>query len=201
MRHPLSTAAAERRGRVFWPLALATVVLTVIMQIINAPLITSEAGRGIVSFELAGTVEKAAAIVSSWNSPHAQAYAGLSLGIDYLYMPVYALAIAFGCIGAGQILRLRAWPLAGLGPWLAWGVWLAALCDATENLALLQILLRAATEPWPRVAMICAIVKFVFIGAGLLYALLGGIAWLVARPAARGQQVRVKSAGLPARKR
>ncbi len=201
MRHPLSTIAAERRGRVFWPLALAAVVMTAIMQLINAPLITSEAGRGIVSFELAGTVDKAAAIVSSWSGPDAHAYAGLSLGIDYLYMPVYALAIAFGCIGAGEILRLRAWPLSGLGPWLAWGVWLAALCDAIENFALLQILLRTAAQPWPQVALICAIVKFIFIIAGLLYALLGAVGWLIARPVVPGRHVRIKSAGLPARKR
>ena len=56
---------------------------------------------------------------------------------------------------------------------LAWGLWLAAISDATENLALITELLGSNTAPWPQIAQICATIKFGLILVGILYVVAG----------------------------
>ena len=99
------------------------------------------------------------------------AFAGFSLGLDYLFMVAYSTTIALGCLWAADAFRARLPGLAAAGPWLAWGQWVAGLCDAVENVALTVMLLGGVADPWPGLAWWCATPKFVLIVAGLLYSL------------------------------
>lgn len=51
----------------FLPLFILTLLLMVVMNVIGAPLITAAAPAGIVSYELAGSVEKTIDIINSWD--------------------------------------------------------------------------------------------------------------------------------------
>jgi len=158
-----------------------TLILMVSLQILGAPLITAEAPLGIISFELAGDLELARNMIASWG-PEGQVYAGLNLGLDYLFMVAYAGAIALGCMLAAQSLAERVPPLASLGAVLAWGQVGAALLDALENYALIHILLGSEQEMWALIARWSALPKFVIVFCGIFYVLLGAVICLAIKP-------------------
>ena len=170
MSHPLAAIPSDKRPRVFVPLLIATLVITLLFRFIGP------AQPTIVDFELAGSVPKAQAIIDAWNETD-RIRAGFSLGFDYLYMPVYSTTIALACVMAAGVLKRKAWHTSGL--LLAWGLWLAAIGDATENLALFTILLGNNAVPYPQVAQICAAIKFGLIVLGLLYVVVGVVLRLI----------------------
>jgi hypothetical protein len=172
LSHPLAAIPSDKRTRVFVPLLIATLVITFLFRFIGPVQPT------IVDFELAGSVPKAQAIIDAWSETD-RIRAGFSLGFDYLYMPLYSTTIALAGILAAGVLRRKAWRTSGL--LLAWGLWVAALCDATENLALYTELLGNNVAPYPQVAQICATIKFGLIVLGLLYVIAGVIAKACAR--------------------
>jgi hypothetical protein len=177
MTHPLVRLAPHTQKRALPPLVVATLALTAVLQVLGRPLQTAAAPLGIVSFELAGTLAAAQAMIASWDSS-AQRHAAFSLGLDYLYMPLYAVTIALAC-GRTAATSLRTpQAAAALGVLLAWGMGLAALLDAAENAALWQVLQGSAASTWPVVARWCAIVKFSLVAAGLLYAGAGAVFYL-----------------------
>jgi hypothetical protein len=166
MRHPLEAIPAAKRARVFLPLLIATLLITFAFRFIGP------AAPTIVDFELAGSVSKATGIINAW-TPLDRIHAGFSLGFDYLYMPIYSTTIALACVWAATAIRSGTWRPIGLA--LAWGLWLAAIFDAIENLALIGNLFGTPLEPYPQLAAICATLKFGLIGLGLVYTI-GGVA-------------------------
>jgi hypothetical protein len=149
---------------------MATLIITFLFRFIGP------AQPTIVDFELAGSVPKAQAIIDAWDE-NDRIRAGFSLGFDYLYMPVYSTTIALACVMAAGVWKRATWRTIGL--LLAWGLWIAAVSDATENLALFSELLGNNVAPWPQVAQLCAMVKFGLILLGLLYVVVGVILWLI----------------------
>jgi hypothetical protein len=178
--HPYQCIPAHHRLAVFLPFLALTLILSIVLQAVDAPLKTTAAPQGIVSYELAGSSTEARRILNSWD-PTARLYAAFSLGLDFFYMPAYAIAIGLACAWAAELWRGRRGGLALVGVGLAWGLLVAALCDAAENVALITMLLSGVREPWPALARGCAAVKFLLIGAGLVYALIGAIAWVRSR--------------------
>ena len=164
LAHPLALIPSDKRTRVFVPLLIATLVITFLFRFIGP------AQPTIVDFELAGSVPKAQAIIDAWNA-NDRIRAGFSLGFDYLYMPVYSTTIALACVMAAGVLKRSVWHTIGF--LLAWSLWIAAVSDATENLALLTELLGNNAAPYPQVAQICATIKFGLILLGLLYVAAG----------------------------
>ena len=180
---PVTRAASERqcwRGWMWWTLLALMIILTIVLQVVDAPLKTPVAPQGIVSYEFAGTIPTAQGILDSWDAG-AKVHAGFSLGLDYLYMPAYALTIGLACVWAARVVGGRKHRLGSLGRVLAFGLGLAALLDAVENYALTTMLFGAVSAPWPAVARWCATGKFALIIAGLVYALAGFVLWLMTR--------------------
>lgn len=150
------------------------------MQFLNQPLRTEAAPAGIVSFELAGTIQKTQTIVTTWNI-HAGRVASFSLGFDNAGKPalsLYALLCLNHChwcssVG-GQARRqiCHRWRLVSLGSMRGCPV----RFDALENFALWVSLTGPVLAPWPQVAFWCASLKFALILPGLGYALIG---WLL----------------------
>ena len=181
MSHPFAALPAGRRARVFLPLLAATLAVWAAAGVIDRPDETAAAPLGIVSFELAGDLPTARRIIESWDGP-AREHALLGLGLDFLFLALYSTTIGFACVWAAGVLRARRWPLAAAGASLAWGQWLEAVLDATENTALIVLLLREVTDPWPRIAWWCAAPKFGLVAAGLVYSAYGAAARLTASP-------------------
>ena len=189
MKHPLEMIPTDYRKRLFFTFLLLTLSLFAVFRVLDQPLRTPAAPNGIVSFELAGSPLQAQAITDEWkrsslllsavagqadpnivNIPYA--FAAFGLGIDYLFMPVYAFALAFGTLLAAG--RHRGW-LKSLGAVAGYGAFVAAVFDAVENYALFQILLNRIVSPYPEIAFYCASLKFGLLIFGLLYALVGGL--------------------------
>lgn len=179
-RHPFDFIPPDWWSRFFWPLLGLTILLMIVFGVIGAPLTTVNAPYGVVSFELAGTVKNAQEILSSWNAD-SQLRASFGLGLDFLFIVLYASTIAFGCGISAQILKRKGWPLANWGNLLSWAVILAAILDVIENLALTSILLGAVVTPWPEIARFCALVKFTLIFISIVYVIYGGVVALVER--------------------
>lgn len=190
MQHPLEFVPDEYRKRVFLTLLALTLILFAVFRVLDQPLRTPVAPNGIVSFEFAGNAQTARAITDSWkqmslllssvagqpnpvivNVPYV--FAAFGLGLDYLFMPVYSFALAFGTLLA--MGRHAGW-FRSLGAVAGYGAFAAALFDAVENYALFQILLNKIYSPYPEIAYYCASLKFVLLIFGLLY-VLGG--WLL----------------------
>lgn len=170
--HPLDFLPLHLRKPLFFALLALTLGLFAVFRALNAPLVTAEAPDGIVAFELAGSPEKSAAVLASWNET-ARLFAAFGLGLDYLFMLCYALALSLGTLLASGRHEGR---FKVLGALAGWGSLAAALADAVENVALWKILLGTGESPLPQLAAICAQVKFGLLLLGLLYALAG---WLL----------------------
>jgi hypothetical protein len=170
MPHPLENVLNRKKNTLFLTLLGLTLAIMLVMNGAGGRLNTVAAPYGIVSFELAGSPQKAQVILDSWDHP-AQLQAAFIQGLDYLYLVLYSTTIAQACLWAAKTLGRAGWPLASVGIPLAWGLWLAALSDAVENLALVEILFGSNASPWPEIAAVCAIIKFTLIFLGLVYAL------------------------------
>lgn len=190
MKHPLESIPSTARKRFFWAFLAGTLILFAVFRVLDTPLRTSAAPNGVVSFELAGTPFQAQSIIDSWNEAaylasdvagqpvpgmvsRAYSFAAFGLGLDYLFMPLYATALALGILLAAG--RHTSW-FSTLGTWLGWGAYAAALFDAVENYALARMLLmNQVWSPYPQVAAFSATVKFGLLSLGLFYALAGWV--------------------------
>ncbi len=173
MNHPLTFIHKWNRKPVFFALLAWTLVLFVIFQLLNAPLITSIAPYGIVSHQFAWTAEKAQAILASW-AGRPSLFAAFGLGLDFLFIPSYALTLGLGALlAAGRHRNMAVW-LRQLGIWATYGVFAAATFDVLENiLQARQLLLGAITAPVTILTGVCATLKFALLALGILYGLVG----------------------------
>ncbi len=174
MKDPFGWLGRSGQKRAFAAVTLVTFVLIAVMSAFDLPLRTEAAPQGIVSFELAGSAERAGEILASWDEK-ARVSAGLSLGMDYLFLLAYATSIALGCQLLGRLEFNRGTRLAALAAPLAWAQLGAALLDAIENAALIRLLQGAEASIWPALALVCAVPKFIFVLLGLLYLIVAGL--------------------------
>lgn len=173
MTHPFLKLPPRLRNRLFIVFTGWSLLLTAVFQFLDQSLRTAAAPSGIVSFELARTVTNAKAILASWDAS-ARVYAGLSLGLDALYPPLYATAIGLACAGVAIRLQRRGRPgLMVVGIWLTWGMAAAALFDYVENIVLVAQLLGSETVYFPTVAWAMASLKFTIIIVAFLYLIIG----------------------------
>ncbi len=184
LKHPWSWIAESARLSIFVSASTLAIALTLVLALQGAPLQTDLSPKRIVSFELAGDLATSQKMMAAWGEPGRIA-ASFNLGLDYLYMVVYALAIGLGCIVVAPVLahRFRAWPVIGWG--LSWALVIAALADAIENYCLTQLLMGRSAPALAIIARWAALLKFTLVGLGLIYVVSGllvaGWGWLKAR--------------------
>jgi len=133
--------------------------------------------NGIVSFELAKDIHISEAIINSWDTT-AKIDAGLSLGIDFLFLLLYS-----GFIGlAIYVLNEKLWKQKKIiyqtGRLFVVFVFTAALLDTLENIALIRLLKGHLEQIWASIAFYAATVKFILVGTSLLY-LIGNLAYFL----------------------
>jgi len=169
----------ELRRKFFLPIIILMLGTMLVLNVVGEPLKNETAPQGIVSYELAGSPEQAQAVLDSWDVG-AKLRAAFSLGLDFLFIFLYAPAIVIACLLSGEVLRDKRLPLSSLGAPLAWGMAGAGLLDILENIGLGWMLLRQVADPWPAVSAGSAIFKFALVAAALLYLIYSIIAQLIA---------------------
>jgi hypothetical protein len=174
--HPFQWIAEPAQKYVLPVLIVLALVVMVCLYVMGIPLQTRAAPQGIISFEFAGSLANAECMIESWGKDGPM-YAGLNLGLDYLYLVLYSCALGLGCAVVARSFSNRCRFIAVPGIILSWALILAAFLDAAENLALIQVLLGADTELWPWLAFFCAVPKFIFVTVGFIYAAVGGIVY------------------------
>ena len=147
-------------------------ILFIILGYFNIMLKTDTAPDGIISFELAKSLEQSQAMLASWDT-NAKINAGLSLGIDFLFLFVYGIFFALACFSVAKKFKDRINWFYKLGIYLACLQFVAALFDAIENIALIKLLLGSNSSLFPSIAFYFASIKFVVIGIGIIYIIIG----------------------------
>ncbi len=158
MRHPLEFIPVHLRKPLFYFFLALTLVIFGVFIFLDKPL----QPNGMVSFELAGSVDSAQRIANSWDAD-ARLFVAFSLGFDYLFMPVYALALSLALLLPFEA-NPRPYRFFAL---MGWGAFIAAFFDAVENYALWHTLTQNAVSPYPQLAAICATIKFSLLIFGL----------------------------------
>ena len=145
------------------------------MQWSEFNIVTEQAPKGIISFEFARDMNTARAIIASWREAHVMGYAGFNVGLDFLFLLIYPVVIGLVIVlissgfPKGNIFR-------GTGFFISWLVILAALLDAVENVSLINLLTDSMNSNWVVTAYYCSISKFILIGLGITFIVVGGIA-------------------------
>ncbi|HFB63921.1 MAG TPA: hypothetical protein ENJ60_00130 [Aeromonadales bacterium] len=104
---------------------------------------------------------------------------GIILGVDYLFIILYASTISLSCLLLARKISMVFPHAANLGIFIAKIQIIAALCDATENFALIQLLLGSDHPHWPVIALWMALIKFSLIGIGILYIIITSLTLLI----------------------
>ena len=153
------------------------VVLIAAMKYFDLPLTNDVAPNGIVSFELAKELEVSKNILNSWDT-HAKTSAGMSMGLDFLFLIIYAsfIALLMHKLNESVWQNTKIYKLVII---LMYGVFLAALFDAIENFALIKLLLGDLQQHWSSVAFYFASVKFALLIFGILFIVVSWIAKLL----------------------
>ena len=182
LKHPLQRWPARRRGLLLACVAVAAVLPIVLGEIVH-PLHENEpGGESIVDFELAGSVDRANEILATWRSEGVLDDAKRIQIFDLIYPFIYAAALAGGCVAAaGAWARRGRARLAAAGILMAWVATAAIVFDYVENLGLAVSLWDEPVTPWPQIAYVAAVLKFIAIYASLLYAVTGFAAVLLGR--------------------
>lgn len=166
--HPYAAIDHQMQVRILIATCVMTTVLMFCLITLDKALRTKTAPQGIISFELIHSPEQAATILAEWG-PRGRVVAGISLGLDFLFLVVYGNCLALACSLIADQIRPRSNRLANVGAVLAWGMLLAALLDAIEDFALIEVLLGSATSPWIQMACWSAVIKFCLLALGGLF--------------------------------
>jgi hypothetical protein len=139
--------------------------------------------RPMLSLELAGSVEESRRVIELSEKADGEARAKFHQALlwDFVFLFLYPASTALACFIATRFLNAYGLVDFKYGLLLMCLQFLAAILDITENFALLRILGGPIESPWPQVARWCAIPKFTIVFAGTLYAIMGGIVWIVTR--------------------
>ena len=160
----------RRRGLIIS--AIALVALFAVLLALDLRMMDT-GGPGIVGFEVAGTQDRAAEILADWGSEGIDA-AKASLWIDYAYIVAYGTFLVLASLATREAAlergwrRMAVWGLAG-APFAA----AAAAFDAIEDVGLLLAVNQRGGAMAPRLAQICASLKFALLAVTIAYLLTG----------------------------
>lgn len=157
-------------ARVLGFLFFASLSLILLLQLrgIDAPLVTDAAPYGIVSYELAFTLERAKAILESWRSSGVTESARVSLGVDVGFL----LAYPFFFWSAVRLLRRNSGTTFDrVGQRLGLAVLVCIPLDALENWWLWRMIENGASSALALLAGTAASIKFLLVLATTLWCL------------------------------
>lgn len=142
----------------------ATVIWFFIMRPFTPP--------NIVAFELAGSVATAQDIISNWSQEQIDKVK-TGIFLDFGFILAYCSAFMFACRAASHFSGVQFF--IKIGQQLALIVWIAGLCDAIENVALLKTLTEA-TQSSVSIAFYFATIKFGILLITLIFVMISLVA-------------------------
>jgi hypothetical protein len=160
------------RRRALIASGVASVAIFAVLTVLDVRMMDA-GGPGIVGFEVAGTQDRAAEILADWGSDGIDA-AKASLWIDYAYIAAYGTFLVLASLATRDLAlergwrRMAAWGLAAV-PFAA----AAAAFDAIEDVGLLLAVNQHGGALAPRLAQICAFLKFALLAVTIAYLLAG----------------------------
>ncbi len=157
-------------------LSIFIVILIFIMRHIDTQIQNGDSTNGIVSFELAKDLSNSISILNSWNIL-SKISAGISLGLDFLFLIIYSLFISLII----HKLNEKLWKhkkMYILGIVLIWCMFLAAFFDIIENIALIKLLLGNPKQLWSSLSYYFAIAKFSLLAFGISY-IIGNLLFII----------------------
>lgn len=151
---------------IFFILFGLTLVCILSISYLDTFLHTEIAPDGIVSFELAKNVQTSTKIIQDWMSKDVLVVAGLSIGLDFVFILSYVLFIAF--LLFITTYNNKTW-IYVTGKILIWAVLFAGFFDVIENVSLIMILLKHTSQILPLLAFYMAFFKFVILIISVLF--------------------------------
>ncbi len=146
----------NKQVKLFWIVTLATIGWMILMRPFSP--------TNIVQFELAKTVDSAQLIIDAWGS-EGVSKAQWSIYLDFVFLFLYAWAIALGCKVSTTFSAND--NLIKAGAFFSRIIWFAGSCDLIENLAML-FTLSDMNELTVSMAFYFAIIKFIIVLVALL---------------------------------
>ena len=164
---PFSSLSDIAEKKLTFFLATATSCILYGMLSIDYYLINDVCKNGILSFELAKDFNISKTILNSWNTK-SKICAGISLGLDFLFLMIYPLLIALLIHKLNEIIwKGHSFYLVGII--LLFSQLLTTILDTIENIGLIQLLLGSTNSNWSLIAYYCAFIKFTIISITLIY--------------------------------
>jgi hypothetical protein len=114
-------------------------------------------------------------MLASW-SEGVRMRVAFSLGLNFLCLFTLTNALALACVLSAAATRKFGSLIFTAGILLAWGQWVAGICWGVENSLLAAAVLGYGADFTLAIAFWLAALKFALVAAGLLYAVLAGIA-------------------------
>lgn len=174
---PFSYLSKKAEKRFTFFILFATIFVGFFMIYFDSFLKNDICKNGIISFQLVNNIEDSKAILDSWNLK-SKISAGLSLGLDYLFMLLYPALIAVLI----HKLNQKLWgnhSFYNIGVYIIFAQFFTALFDAIENVGLIQLLLGNIDQFWTSLAFYFASIKFVLIFMGIAYIFLNFCYFLI----------------------
>lgn len=174
---PFSYLSKKTEKRFTFFILFATIVVGFFMIYFDSFLKNDICKNGIISFELVSNIEDSKTILESWDLK-SKINAGLSLGLDYLFLLLYPSLIAVLI----HKLNRKLWSnhsFYNIGVYIIFAQYFTALFDAIENVGLIQLLLGNINQFWTSLAYYFASIKFVLILIGIAYIVLNFCYFLI----------------------
>jgi len=160
------------RRRALIASAVAALVIGVVLLVLDGRMMDA-GGPGIIGFEVAGSQDRAAEIVAEWGDEGTDA-ARASLWIDYAYIVAYGTFLFLAASATRDLAASRGWRrMSAFGPLAMAGAVGAAAFDAIEDVGLLVAVEGRGGGFAPRLAQVCASLKFALLAAVIAYLLAG----------------------------
>jgi hypothetical protein len=170
------------RKRALIASAAASIAIGAVLIVLDARMMDS-GGPGIIGFEFAGSEERAAEIIADWGDDGTDA-AKASLWLDFAYILAYGTFLVLAAWATRDLAESRGWRrLAAFGTAVVPFAAAAAAFDAIEDVGLLLAVDRQGGDLAPRLAQICASIKFALLAVTIAYLLIGLLLRLRARRA------------------
>jgi hypothetical protein len=160
------------RKRALVASAIASIVIAAVLVVLDARMMEA-GGPGIVGFELAGSQRRAVEILGEWGMKGTDA-AEASLWIDYAYIVAYGTFLVLAALATQDLALRRGWRrMAAFGPAVIAFAAAAAAFDAIEDVGLLLAVNEHGGDLAPRLAQVCATLKFLLLAVTIAYLLAG----------------------------
>jgi len=135
------------------------ILSSIAMGVVDSYIQNETTPYGIVSFEFIKSIEASNAALQAWGEK-GKITAGISLGLDYLYIVVYTSMMCLALSLTSEKVSILSPHLGKMVLITAYLAPLIGLFDAIENYGLIHLLLGSTNQVWPLVAYYFAVGKF-----------------------------------------